>query len=125
MRRLLAIVLALLLWPTTAESGARVPIVEVSAAARACAVPPPADARLDAKSVDADRFVVESEPDRGARRMSEGRHATPAAPFRTVLLLASASERLAGDEATWRLRPTIAVYYATAPPRQRTSHRAG
>ena len=115
MARLLAFVLTLFLWSQSAEGGVRTLAGDLLTDEHACAAPAETGTKLDIPTVAADLVLLETEPNRGSR-MSEGRHASPAAAFRTVLQLASTSEALAEDEAGWRVRRTVPVYYATAPP---------
>ena len=111
----MALVVALLLWPQSAEGGSRTPVIEALADGVACVLQTATNVGADETLVGADRFLIESEPDRSSR-MSEGRHASPAPSFRTVLELGPAVLRHLSREAGWRQRRTIPVYFATAPP---------
>src|SRR5688500_727385 len=118
MPRLLALAFALLLWPQSAEGGSRASLIEALAGETECVLPGSTDVGVEETRLEPDRLLIESEPDRGSR-MSEGRHASPAAPFRTVLELGPAATCHGDRESGWRQRRTVPGYYATAPPRSR------
>jgi hypothetical protein len=78
-------------------------------------LPSSAEVEAEDRSIGAEPFLIDAEPDTGSRR-AEGRHASPAAPFRTVLELHAAAGCQARRESGERQSRTFPIYYATAPP---------